>query len=149
MLKSNKKGFTLIETILMISLFSIIFMTISINFKSIKLIKQNNEINTLINDLELYRNKALIEKINIEFRVYNDKKSYSFTELSKFRIELVKKQFKSDYEIAYNMSSPYIVFRSTGAVSTGGTLTLKNKKSYIKIIIQPVTGNIRIEKMDD
>lgn len=146
MLKSNKEGFTLIEVILMISLFSIIFMAISFNFKNIKLIKQNSEINTLINDLELYRNKALIEKTNIEFRVYNDKKSYSFTE---YRIELLKRQLESDYEITYNMPSPYIVFRSTGAVSTGGTLTLRNKKSYVKIIIQPVTGNIRIEKMDD
>lgn len=146
MLKSNKEGFTLIEVILMISLFSIIFMAISFNFKNIKSIKQNSEINTLINDLELYRNKALIEKTNIEFRVYNDKKSYSFTE---YRIELLKRQLESDYEITYNMPSPYIVFRSTGAVSTGGTLTLRNKKSYVKIIIQPVTGNIRIEKMDD
>lgn len=149
MYKLNRKGYTLLELILVIIIFSFILTVFKVNMSSISQVNKTMEINRLVNDLKSYRDKALINKINIEFRIDSDKKSYRFTELSKNRIELSKGELNSGYRIYHNNFGSYIVFRSTGAPSRGVTLTLRDKDEVVKIIIQPVTGNIRIEKKVD
>lgn len=147
MLRLNKRGFSLIEIMLVICIFACAFSVLKINTNRLREVKKDIELNKLVNDLETYRDKALIDKMNIEFRIGSDKRSYVFSERGGNKSEFLKRELESGYKIYHNNSVSYIVFKSTGSPSKGVSLTIRDGKELNYIIIQPVTGNIRVEKM--
>lgn len=145
----RKKGFTLIELIVVIGLVSLISLVGMVRFDFLGKIRAKNELNILINDMYYAKEKALISgrKCTVHFR--EDKYMLRFSKVS-----VMDDMEDIDRNLAYLTLSKKVdpvVFNGTGSVSGAKTVIftcpyLVGKDGNIKLIIGVAGGSIRIEE---
>ena len=145
----RKKGFTLIELIVVIGLVSLVSLVGMVRFNLLGKIRAKNELNILINDMYYAKEKALISgrKCTVHFR--EDKYMLRFSKVS-----VMDDMEDIDRNLAYLTLSKKVdpvVFNGTGSVSGAKTIVfsspyLVGKDGSIKLIIGVAGGSIRIEE---
>lgn len=145
----RKKGFTLIELIVVIGLVSLISLVGMVRFDFLARIRAKNELNILINDMYYAKEKAIISgrKCTVHFR--EDKYMLRFSKVS-----MMDDMEDIDRDLAYLTLSKKVdpvVFNGTGSVSGAKTVIfncpyLVGDDGNIKLIIGVAGGSIRIEE---
>ncbi|MDU2557993.1 MULTISPECIES: type II secretion system protein [Anaerococcus] len=145
----RKKGFTLIELIVVIGLVSLISLVGMVRFDFLGKIRAKNELNILINDMYYAKEKALISgrKCTVYFR--EDKYMLRFSKVS-----VMEDMEDIDRDLEYLKLSKNVdpvVFNGTGSVSGAKTVVfssphLVGDEGSIKLIIGVAGGSIRIEE---
>ena len=145
----RKKGFTLIELIVVISIVSLISLVGMVRFNFLGKMRAKNELNILINDMYYAKEKALISgrKCTVHFR--EDKYMLRFSKVS-----VMDDMEDIDRNLAYlslTKNVDPVVFNDTGSVSGAKTIVfscpyLVGKDGNINLIIGVAGGSIRIEE---
>ncbi|MDY2927931.1 prepilin-type N-terminal cleavage/methylation domain-containing protein [Anaerococcus sp.] len=145
----RKKGFTLIELIVVIGLVSLISSVGMVKFEFLGKIRAKNELNILINDMYYAKEKALISgrKCTVYFR--EDQYMLRFSKVSMMDdMEDIDRDL--DY-LSLSKNVEPIVFNGTGSLSGAKTVVfscpqLVGEEGSIKLVIGAVGGSIRIEE---
>lgn len=148
--KFLKKGFTFIELIIVIAIFSLILFIALPKWESALRIRERAEINTFKRDLIYCRNKSITEGKMYIVRLDTKENCYSLYK-EEMKKELIKRVYFESGLLLYrqNFHDNQIIFNPTGSPSQGGTIGLKNRREEIfEITIQPVTGKINIERKE-
>ena len=141
--KSRKKGYTLIELIVVLALFSL-FLTIAIpNSRAFKTFNQNQQLRMLEKDLRQARNTAIIENkvIFAEFLVSYNSYVIKYSESNK----ILERQFHDGVELS-GTNSTTMKFNGDGRIGYAGTLRIKKGSEKYKLAVAPVTSKIKLEK---
>ena len=136
-----KKGFTLLELLLVISLIGILVSVAVMRFDFFTEISEKVEIRTMVNQLRFSRNKA----------ISSGKRTYvNFTdEGGNFIVVLSSEDFSDGKKYTYirrSKSIGKVEFLKSGAPDRGETLIFVGKNREYEITIQPGTGYIRWSK---
>ena len=129
-----KKGFSLIEIIVVISIISIIFVFANLNFGSFgERASFSASLKSIVSNLRMCQQNAISKKETVE--IVFKKTRYTFDSKSK---ELPKS--------IYIETPKMIRFSSSGNTPPGGsgTIILKSKNQSAKIIVSTI-GRVRIE----
>ena len=142
------RGYTLIELVIVLALFSIL-ITISVpNFGLLRAYKETQELKEFKRDILFARNQAIVvgepHKILIDYDLnyYSIVKNGETIKSHYFSsgVKVVKKIFHIE-----ESSINDIDFNRTGRPSNAGTIFLKNSKSeYYRITISPASGNVNL-----
>lgn len=147
LLRNNKRGYTLIELLMVVALISL-FLAIAVpRFSFVHAIREKQEIKYLYKDLLYARNKAVVEKKIINFDVDLVKNSYRISEGTK-EIKNVKLENGVVLEGCINQN---MIFNSMGSTSgnTAQTITFRTKSGdWYEITIPVATPNITLRKVD-
>lgn len=148
-LKDNK-GITLIEMLLVISIFSILLSIPILNSKYILSFIEKKEINELVEDIYNARNRALLESTiySIDFLV--NKNSYAVYSYERYKTLIKRKELKGGLRIKgihTSNNTDEIRFSYLGVPLNSGTIYLINGKGEeIRISITPVTTKVNVYK---
>lgn len=147
----KKRGFTLIELIAVLAIMSI-FMGIGVfKLNIIDNVKAGNEIQTMINDVNFAKMKALSTGRPYNLVLTNN--SYIIKPLGEeSKDQVIKKDLKYlDIGFDENNFSKTITYTTSGSVNNAGTVFIKRKdgldidKVY-KLVVTVAGGHSRIEK---
>lgn len=139
----NKKAFTLFETLLVIVIIGILSSIVIVNFKSVRKVKVNNELENLLNDIEHYRNLAVLDGCEYHFNIDRKDNRYFYKII---RIEGLKHNIIKEYEfdnniikdIKYNWGNySKITFKKEATPTIGGSINLDTIDGRYKITIRP------------
>ncbi|MDD3715430.1 MAG: GspH/FimT family protein [Atribacterota bacterium] len=136
-------GFTLIEFIVVISLFSFLF---AFSFPSLANLRKTLVGKTIVQKISSQMRIAKIEALNnrkttkIVFDIAHNKYIYTNSSGKSTHHQI------PDEVILYRTNFPLntLRFYSTGTPSSGGTITLRIGSNLKYVIITPVTGRVRI-----
>lgn len=145
----KKKGFTLIELIIVISIVSLLASIALIKLNVVDRIKEKNEVNTLMADINYCKEKARVTGIDYSFHF--KEKNY-----------LVKRAYASNYGDSENNESTSIknvdmdllefktadkiTFKASGSVAGANSFTIKGLINDYELVIGVAGANARIEK---
>lgn len=137
-----RKGYTLIEILIVLALFSILLYIAVPNTKFYGRIREKQEIAEFRKDLLFARNKAIIESKNYIVYFYNDENCYRI-KTSENGPVIKKKEFQYGLKLENTNLVPYFIFKPTGATANANTLYLKNNRNQrYKVSLTPATGRI-------
>lgn len=142
-INSNKKGFTLLELMIIISIISSLII---VSFKGLLIAKENSDLSMAAHRIEATLKEcqscAMYDGCNykIEFypnlnryRVFRDSAKIKDVELKNINLHYTN---YTDYKVRFNKN---------GTPSMGGTVTLKTKYGKtLYVIMTPVTARTRI-----
>lgn len=146
----TRKGFTLMELVLVLALFSILFSIAIPSFGFLKSYRVNQELKDFKRDIMYARNQAVVTGethgllIDYELNYYSILKNSISIKSHYFSngIRLVKKASDMEHTPIYN-----IFFYRTGTPSNAGTVYLRDEKGeYYRITVSPATGNVNFYK---
>lgn len=145
----RKKGFTLIELIVVIGLVSLISLVGIVRFDFLGKMRAKNELNILVNDMYYAKEKALISgrKCTVYFR--DDKYMLRFSKVSVMDdMEDIDRDL--DYLTLSKKVDP-VVFNGKGSLSGANTVVftcpyLVGEDGNIELKIGVAGGSIRIEE---
>lgn len=147
----KKRGFTLLELITVLAIMSIFMAAGVFKFNLIHRFKAKNEIESMVNDINYAKMKAL--STGRPYKLILTKNSYSIRQLdSENNGEIIYKEL--DYlDIGfdeYNFSKT-ITYTASGGVNNPGTIYLRINDDYdmdqvYKLVITVAGGHSRIEK---
>lgn len=107
--------------------------------------RQDMELKRLKKDLLYTRNTAILQETNywVVF-VYS---TNSYTIIKSKNGEVIKTvAFESGLKLNNRSSNITFIFNRNGTVGSAGTLVMEdNRGKELKLIVTPVTGNVRIE----
>ncbi|WP_236908727.1 prepilin-type N-terminal cleavage/methylation domain-containing protein [Clostridium sp. Cult3] len=142
----DRKGFTLIEVMLVISILGIFLLipalkgTIASNFK------ERKELRTFKKDIEYARNRAIVESTMYSVYMNFEDNFYCINKYEDKEVVLKKYEFKNGIKLkgTKNMGNQ-LAFSYLGIPSKAGTIYLEDKNGdKIEITITPVTGKVNI-----
>lgn len=141
--KSKNKGYTLIELIVVLALFSLL-LTIAIpNSKAFKTYNQNQQLRVLEKDLRQARNTAIIENKTICAYFNLSKHSYEIKYISGEkileRVLIPGVEFKSK-----NFTN--FTFNADGRIGNAGTLKIKKGSENYELAVAAVTSKISLRR---
>ena len=142
----NKRGFTLIELLLVIAIISIVSTIVSLRFNFVDKTKANIELQTIINDIDYAKMKAISsgETASIEF----SPKSYKiWARKGGIQSVILTRDF-TNVGFTYSMTNNRITFRKSGTVANPGTIKIQVSKGMDQTYIKELTvrvgdGNVR------
>ena len=141
----DKKGFTLIEVILALGLFSLILFTLlsfSLNNDESMLLEQN--VNKLANDLRFAKEYARTNNIGLDF-VIDVRNNVYF--VRRGNTEILREQLPKDYSISGYRNQIYV--NNLGRIQATNNITIINKEGkYGVIYLSTQTGRVRVEIND-
>ncbi|MDY0234539.1 MAG: GspH/FimT family protein [Gudongella sp.] len=141
--KEKKKGYTLIELIVVLALFSLL-LTIAIpNSKAFKTYNQNQQLRIFEKDIRQARNKAIIENKAIGAYFYITKNSYEIKYIGGEKI--LERELYGGVEFKSKNFTNYI-FNPNGAIGNAGTVIIKKGSENYELAIAPVTSKISLRK---
>lgn len=117
-----KKGFTLIELIVVMALFSLLLSITLPNTSIIRNLNERHELRMIEKDLRQARTRAILENRTVEVSFYVDGNMYiiQYNESDKIKVQ----RLSSGLRIFYADSAAYR-FNGTGRVGNSNTVTLK------------------------
>ncbi|WP_409227546.1 GspH/FimT family pseudopilin [Gudongella sp. SC589] len=117
-----RKGYTLIELIVVVALFSLLLSISLPNTSIIRTINERNELRMIEKDLRQARTRAILENRLVEFSFYVDGNMYiiQYNENEKIKVQ----ELQSGLKIYYADSAAFR-FNGTGRVGNSNTVTLK------------------------
>lgn len=138
------KGFTMIELIVVLALFSLFFSMARPNFNLLSRTKELEELRVFKRDILYARNQAIVKGKEYTFKLNYDENSYMI-----YTHEAVEKRYKFQYGLSLvkNPEVVEFVFNRSGSPSKTGTISLltrNNKKYYLSVT--PVTGKITLSE---
>ena len=142
---TEKKGYTLIELLIVIALFSI-FLSISLpNMSFFTAMRQKQEINEFKKDLLFARNSAIVENKSYRVSFYIDKNTYSIRESGKDKA-IKSKTFSNGLKLNEDVIVGSFVFTPSGATGNSGSLYIEAmRNNRYKVTLTPATGRIEIK----
>ena len=141
--KSKKEGYTLIELVIVLALFSLL-LTIAIpNSKMFKAYNQNQQLRILEKDLRQARNTAIIGNKAIIAQFYTASNTYEIKYKSGGRI--VERKLDNGVEIR-DKNFDFYIFSPDGRIGNAGTVKIKKGSEYYILAVSPVTSEISLRK---
>ncbi|HHY05173.1 MAG TPA: prepilin-type N-terminal cleavage/methylation domain-containing protein [Thermoanaerobacterales bacterium] len=140
-----KKGFTLIEIIVVISIFSVLSLVGLPSFKrTLAHHKLNIAAHQIAQHIRLAQQKALSEgtSYRIIFDLHN-KDNYFIKKGNKGQKIYLTKNIVLAWT---NFDKDTLIFYMSGAPAQAGTIAIKNNKDKLYIIVSVATGRVRISK---
>ncbi len=147
-----KRGFTLLELLLVISLLSILFLFIpGLNLTSRFRIANQDEVQRLVDNLRLAQRRAILEGVNQYLTIDPEHIGYQIYQLSGSELliyhQIILENFQS---ISINRSvsglNNTFYFTPAGTSVFGCTITLEDNFNLWRVIVAVGSGKIRIEK---
>lgn len=138
----KKRGFSLIELVLVISIISIILGVLSISFNRKEVYSAKKDLYNIKRNLEVARNMAIAKKKVSTIKFYENK----------YIIDC--DNFKKEYEysnlliIGKESNINKIIFTKKGIpdINGSGTIVFILKKDIYKITIEPITGKVNLKR---
>ena len=141
--KSKKEGYTLIELVIVLALFSLL-LTIAIpNSKMFKTYNQNQQLRILEKDLRQARNSAIIENKAIIALFYTANNTYEIKYKSGGKI--MERKLDNGVEIG-DKNFDFYIFSPDGRIGNAGTVKIKKGSEYYILAVSPVTSEISLRK---
>ena len=138
----RKDGFTLIELIVVLALFSILFSIAAPKLGMLNRYKENEELKICKRDLFFARNQAIVNGKIHYFKLDYSKNSYFIMADGK---EIKRVYFNSGLSLVHNPNISEFTFGRSGAPLESGTINLKTSYNKIfKLSVTPVTGKISL-----
>ncbi|NLK43635.1 MAG: prepilin-type N-terminal cleavage/methylation domain-containing protein [Tissierellia bacterium] len=142
---SSKYGYTLLELMVVLALFAIVFSISIPSIRSVLINREKKELMTFRRDIIFARNSAIVENTNYTLNIYINKNSYQIVRHGKKNETIKNVTFENDIKIISNNFSSSLRFTPTGAPNKAGTIRLTNKKGdNIEISITPATGKVNL-----
>ena len=142
---TEKKGYTLIELLIVIALFSIVFAIALPNMSLFKAMREKQEINEFRKDLLFARNSAIVENRSYSVYFYIDRNTYSIKE-SERDIAIKTKTFSNGLKLNEDDIVGSFTFTPSGATGNSGTVYIDTiRNSRYKITLTPATGRIEVK----
>lgn len=140
-----KKGYTLIEIILVLAILSIITSLSLPNLKIINKIRIRNDINEFRKDILYARNKAILESDYCNIYLNFDSNKYTIRNNESSPI-IKSKEFNYGLKLEERSNLTKLQFNPNGTTGSSGTLYLRDGLGKIhKITIRPVGGSPWLE----
>lgn len=138
------KGFTMIELIVVLALFSVLFSIAIPNSNFVSRTKELQELKEFKVDVFFARNQAIVKGRTHYFKL--DYPSNSYFIMSEGN-EVKRCYFVNGITLIHNPAVTEIVFTRSGVPSLGNTIKLKtsDNKRY-KLVVNPVTGKITLSE---
>lgn len=147
--KGKRKGYTLLEILVVLALLSIILSILVLKSGVISSVRERNELNAFRKDILFARNSSIVE--NCFYILILDEKNNSYI-IKKQGIKLNEQEnfktvkFKNGLVLDKNHDKKIIRFYSTGSPDKGNTIRLTNrKKEVIEVSISPATGSVKLK----
>jgi len=147
-MKDIRKGYSLIEVLVVLSIIAIILAISPISFGGIiKEYQFKQDILELKSDILYIRSQSIttgnIYKINFNM----SSNSYDVIETGSRIRRIKQKNFNKDMKLLYNnFPSNSLYFSSIGAPNQGGTIVIRGSSGHrCSIRVRPATGKIKIE----
>lgn len=139
-----RKGYTLIEVLIVVALLSILLSICVPNLKVYKRIMVKQEISELKRDLLYARNNSIAKNKSHIVYFCNDTNSYSLTTGEDNKV-IKSKTFISDLRLNKDDKHTSFIFTPSGTVASSNTVYIytEGNKRY-SISLTPVTGRIGI-----
>lgn len=140
------KGYTLIEILIVIALFTLIFSIALPSLGILNRTREGNELKEIKRDLIYTRNKAIVDCKSIKFRLDYENNGYIIEYLNGEKIK--SKYFQYGIKLMRNPKLLDYAFTSNGTPSNSDTLILEDsKKNRYEIAVTPATGKITLRKV--
>jgi prepilin-type N-terminal cleavage/methylation domain-containing protein len=142
--KSKNKGYTLIELIVVLALFSLLFTIAIPNSKFFKTYNQNQQLRVFEKDLRQARNTSIIDNSVIYASFHPEKNSYLIKYAGNEKI--VGREFSNGVKLSDTSNTSSITFHPDGiAVNTGTIIIMKGSEEY-EVAITPITSKISLRR---
>ncbi|WFA09681.1 GspH/FimT family protein [Tissierella sp. Yu-01] len=137
-------GYTIIELVVVLTLFSIILMIAVPNLGIIREFKEYQQIRQLKSDILFARNQAIV-KGKIHIVQFDFVRNGYIIVVGGGTIKRV--YFDDGIELIKNMEMTEVSFYRTGVPGKSGTIRLKNSKNKTyEVVVTPVVGKVNIKK---
>ena len=145
--KHNQKGFTLLESLLVLSIVSIMSLVLITNIVPIH---QKKVIESFLNQFEkdlMYTQQfALINGESVYLLINANQQQYDVKSIDR-STPILKRNYPSEIIIESSSLSNRIVYNSNGSIQKSGTIYIHYKKSTYKAIFYLGKGRFKIEKL--
>ena len=141
---ASRKGYTLIELIVVLALFSLLLSMTLPNSAFIRNLNERQELRMLEKDLRQARSSAIIENRTVMVSFYRETNEYIIRYSER---EVIKRHFlKSGLRIVDRGSDAYY-FNGTGRVGNANTVRIRKSDGRLyEIAIAPVTTEITLRE---
>lgn len=141
---NKNKGYTLIELIVVLALFSILFSIAIPNLNFVSRTQELQELKEFKRDVLFARNQAIVKGKIHYFKLDYTKNSYF---IMSDGIEIKRCYFDNGVSLINNPAVIEIVFTSSGVPKLGNTIKLKTSDNQrYKLVVNPVTGKISLSE---
>lgn len=141
---TDKKGYTLIELLIVIALFSILLSIALPNLAFYRNIMERQEISEFKKDLLFARNSAIVENKSYTVAFNHERNSYNIKTGS--RPPIKSKTFNHGLKLTENKLANSFIFTPSGATANSNTIYINTKKDKRYVVtLTPATGRIEIK----
>lgn len=138
------KGYTLIELLIVVALFTFIFSIATPHIGMINRTREANELREFKRDLLYTRNKAIVDKKSYKFVLDYINNAYSITDLKGEPIKTYK--FQYGIKLIRNPKLDDFTFSRYGIPSDAGSVSITDSKNKrYEISVTPATGKITLK----
>lgn len=139
----KKKGYTIIEIIVVLALFSVMFCIAFPSMKTFARLKEDKEVREFRRDIYFARNQAIVNNCPYYFVLDYDTGGYH---IKKEDQVIERKKFKNIALI--RTSQVEFTFSGSGAPLVSGSVNIKTSDgTKYRITVTPVTGKISIKEI--
>lgn len=146
--KIKEKGYTLIELIIVLAIFSLVLTIALPNSKAFKTYNQNQQLRLLEKDLRQARNTAIIENrpIFIEFLIEKNAYVIKYSESNRIIERTLDNGVKfTTMNVSGNVNT--VKFNPDGRPAHTGTVNIKKGSENYELVIAPVISKITIKRI--
>lgn len=142
---NSKLGYTLVELLVVLALFAIVFSIAIPSVDIIFNIAEKNELMTFKRDIVFARNSSVVDNCTYTLLLDIRNNGYKIIKKEKRPKTIREVYFSKGIVLKWNNFNSIIDFYSTGTTSKIGTINLTNKKTQnIEITITMATGKVNL-----
>lgn len=138
---SSKKGFTLVEVVVVIAILSILTTFCILSFHVVPLKQAQADLYEMQSELRYLRKLAIQERKETSFKL--DQGKY---EVAIDRVITKSNEYHEKLKFESSTCQGEIIFSPTGKPQQAGTMVFSYGKHYKKLVVQPVNGRISIQE---